>query len=99
MKRPFAYLLPLTLLGACAHHDSPPAPAAILSPPSAAQLERRIDAIMRRHGVVTGAVGVLRRGNLAFERYYGEAVPGVATGPQTRFDVASITKTVAAETF
>lgn len=54
---------------------------------------------MRRHGIVTGAIGVLRHGNLAFERYYGEAAPGVAAGPNTRFDVASITKTVAAETF
>jgi CubicO group peptidase (beta-lactamase class C family) len=71
----------------------------ILSRPGTGQLDRRIDAIMQRHAIVTGAVGVLRRGNLIFETYYGEAAPGVPAGPQTRFDVASITKTVAAETF
>ena len=99
MKRLLASLLSLASLAACAHDGAPAGPAAILSRPDAAQLEARIDAIMRRHAIVTGAVGVLRRGNLVFERYYGEATPGVPAGPETRFDVASITKTVAAETF
>lgn len=99
MKRPLASLFALVSLAACAHAAAPASPAPTLSRPGAAQLDRRIDAIMRRHGIVTGAVGVLRRGNLVFERYYGEATPGVPAGPETRFDVASITKTVAAETF
>lgn len=96
MKQPLASLLALALFAGCTHSTIPPgaAPRA-----DAAQLDRRIDSIMRRHGVVTGAVGILRGGNLVFESYHGEAAPGVPAGPETRFDVASITKTVAAETF
>lgn len=97
-KKPLAIALalscgfmPLTLpIAGCAA-----SPSARLPSPSD---ERSLAAIVERHGIVTAGMGVLRGGELAWEGYFGEQAPGVPAGPETRFNVASITKTVAAET-
>ncbi|MBC2777303.1 serine hydrolase domain-containing protein [Parasphingopyxis marina] len=92
-------LLALTPVAACATTPQEPPASPALARPATAELAPRIDAIMERHGITTGAVGILRDGNLVYEHYTGEEAPGVPADADTRFDVASITKTVAAETF
>lgn len=94
-------VLPLGI-GACA---PPPPPATIAQAPVASRTdlpdqaaEAAIAEIVRRHGVVTAGFGVIRDGELVWELYVGEQSPGVPAGPDTRFNVASITKTVTAET-
>lgn len=64
------------------------------SPP----IEPALGDVLKRHGIVTAGIGVLRGGTLAWEGYFGEQSPGVPASAATRFNVASITKTVAAET-
>lgn len=54
--------------------------------------------LLEKHGVVTAGVGVIKGGELVWTGYYGEQSPGVPASADTQFDVASITKTVAAET-
>lgn len=54
--------------------------------------------LLQKHGVVTAGVGVIKNGALVWTGYYGEQRPGVPASARTQFDVASITKTVAAET-
>ena len=66
------------------------------SPPPG--LDRALADLVAKHGVVTAAVGLIDDGNLVWASYYGEQEPGVPASQKTRFNVASITKTVAAET-
>lgn len=58
----------------------------------------RLDAILLEHRIVTAGFGVIRHGELVWSHYSGEESPGVPASASTRFNVASITKTVTAET-
>ncbi|QLC26692.1 beta-lactamase family protein [Parasphingopyxis algicola] len=75
------------------HERIPP-----VSPERAALYDARFSELLERHGVLTAGVGVIRNGELVWTGYYGEQSPGVPASERTQFDVASITKTVAAET-
>ncbi len=59
-------------------------------------LDNQFDALLPAHGVATIGAGVIRDGELAWTGYFGQQAPGVPAGPSTMFNVASITKTVAA---
>lgn len=63
-----------------------------------AALDQNLSAIVAKHGVRTAGVGVIRNGKLVWTAYYGEQAPGIAANRDTLFNVASVTKTVAAET-
>lgn len=63
-----------------------------------ALFDARFPALLEQHGVWTAGVGIIRDGELVWTGYYGEQAPGIAASEDTQFDVASITKTVAAET-
>lgn len=58
----------------------------------------RLDATLREHRIITAGFGVIRNGELAWSHYFGEESPGLPADAATRFNVASITKTVVAET-
>lgn len=62
------------------------------------QTERAIADILARHNITTAGVGIMRDGALVWDRYFGEQSPGVPATHETRFNIASITKTVTAET-
>lgn len=61
-------------------------------------LERRLGEIVAEQHVITAGVGVIKDGELAWSAYFGEQSPGVPASAATRFNTASITKTVTAET-
>jgi CubicO group peptidase (beta-lactamase class C family) len=61
-------------------------------------LERRLGEIVAEQHVVTAGVGVIRDGKLVWSAYFGEQAPGLPASAATRFNTASITKTVTAET-
>jgi CubicO group peptidase (beta-lactamase class C family) len=65
-------------------------------PPAPARQD--LDDIVKRHRIVTAGIGLIGDGALVWEGYFGEQSPGVPATAETRFNVASITKTVAAET-
>lgn len=65
--------------------------------PSAADV-RAIDRLVKRHGVITAGMGVIRDGVLVWQHHAGEQSPGAPASAATRYNVASITKTVTAET-
>ncbi|TNE63970.1 MAG: class A beta-lactamase-related serine hydrolase [Alphaproteobacteria bacterium] len=67
-------------------------------PAPGAAVDARLGQVVARDGIVTAGAGVLQGGKLVWAGYYGVEAPGVPAGPDTRFNVASITKTVAAET-
>ncbi len=84
--------------------DSPPARVGSTSdlesvtPERAAVLDREFQDLLHNHGVITAGAGVIKDGSLVWAGYYGEQAPGVPASRDTLFDVASMTKTVAAET-
>ena len=89
-------------VGGCA--ASPPSPSQppvdieAVSPERAAELEERFSELLNRLGVVTAGAAVIQAGELTWTGYYGEQSPGVPASSETLFDVASMTKPVAAET-
>lgn len=89
----------LITLSACSLGDPGHAPR--LSPPSEAEramLERDIAAIVEEAGVVTAGVGMISGGELIWAGYFGEERDGVPADSESRFNVASITKSITAET-
>ena len=52
----------------------------------------------RQPNVRTAGIGVIKADRLVWSGYYGESSPGVPASSQTLFNIASITKTVTAET-
>lgn len=92
------WLILVTLLGGCAATPRPSAETGHgLRPPTPA-VERQLQTVLDQHRIVTAGLGVLVDGKLAWAMYHGDASPGVPANAATRFNVASITKTVTAET-
>ncbi len=98
MLRPAALAFAAVALAGCDRNDRAAAAAfgSIAEPdaPAAAAL----GAIFEDAGVNTAAIGVMKSGELAWSRVYGEVRPGVEATAATRLNVASITKTVVPET-
>jgi CubicO group peptidase (beta-lactamase class C family) len=69
-----------------------------VSPARARELDAAFLALIERHGINTAGVGVIQDGRLAWQNQYGQQSPGVPACAGTLFNIASITKTVTAET-
>lgn len=93
-----AAMLTLALFPISGPAQAQSAPAAEAPPLPNAATERAIAEILARHRIVTAGFGLIRDGRLAWEHYAGEQAPGMPASARTRFNVASITKTVTAET-
>lgn len=93
-----AWLVLAMLLDGCtsAPHPSAETHRGLRLPTPAA--ERSLRNVLDKHRIVTAGLGMLVDGKLAWALYHGDASPGVPAGAATRFNVASITKTVTAET-
>lgn len=61
-------------------------------------LTQRLSEVAESAGLVTVGAGLIRNGRLVWTGYAGEETPSVRAGPDTRFNVASITKMITAET-
>jgi CubicO group peptidase (beta-lactamase class C family) len=93
-----SWLILATLLGSCATTSRPSVETDHgLRPPTLA-VEQELHDILGKHRIVTAGLGILVDGKLAWALYHGDASPGVPANAATRFNVASITKTVTAET-
>jgi CubicO group peptidase (beta-lactamase class C family) len=62
------------------------------------RLSRQLANAIAQEQIVTAGIGLIRNGRLAWTAYYGDERPGVPANGDTRFNVASITKTITAET-
>lgn len=62
------------------------------------ELEGALAEVVARHGVNTAGLALIRNGQVVWQRQYGQQSPGVPASATTLFDVASLTKTVTAET-
>lgn len=62
------------------------------------RLDRGFELLVDEHGLATVGAAIIRDGAVSWSGVYGEQSPGVAAGPDTMFNVASIAKTVTAET-
>lgn len=67
-------------------------------PSPTSDLDRAVADVLAEHGIVTAGIGLVDDGRLVWTGYWGEQEPGVPASATTRFNVASITKTVTAET-
>ena len=63
-----------------------------------AALDRDMPALLSRHGVPSVSIAHVEKGRIVLAAAYGEQGPGVAATPDTIYNVASLTKPVAAET-
>lgn len=69
-----------------------------LSQSHIAAIDDTLKDVIANQGVNTAAIAVIKGGTLAWTGYYGEQAPGVLASARTQFNVASVTKTVSAET-
>lgn len=93
-----SWLMLAMLLGSCATTSPPSVETGRgLRPPPPA-VEQALQEVLDKHRIVTAGLGVLVDGRLVWSLYHGDASPGVPANATTRFNVASITKTVTAET-
>jgi CubicO group peptidase (beta-lactamase class C family) len=76
---------------------SEPASVAVEASLGQATWDVEIPAILERHKVPAIAFAVIDDGRIVAARTYGTARPGVAATQQTRFNIASLTKPLAAE--
>lgn len=60
-------------------------------------LDERVNAILDGKGIVTAGLGLIENGELVWSGYFGVEASGLQASADTRFNVASITKTVAGE--
>lgn len=98
MNRPVIFAL--LLCAACTHAELAASSDSERghAPLPATGLDRALGDLVAENGVIAAGVGLIDDGKLVWTGYYGEQEPGVPASPKTRFNVASITKTVAAET-
>jgi len=93
-------MLGLFLLAACGTSDTrkPSDGRAGHVPIPDSSVVPRLAVILRQHRITTAGFGVIRKGELVWSHYAGEEQPGVPASAATRFNVASLTKPVVAET-
>lgn len=87
-----ALLLPF-ITNADEHVDIEP-----ISKARAKILNNEFSKLIVKHGIQTLGVAVIKSGTLHWQNQYGFQSPGVAASSNTLFNVASLTKTVTAET-
>lgn len=64
----------------------------------AKKLDVAFASIVEQHQINTAGVAVIKNGNIVWQNYYGQQSDGVPASTDTLFDIASLTKTVTAET-
>jgi CubicO group peptidase (beta-lactamase class C family) len=62
------------------------------------ELEGGLAEVVARHGVNTAGFALIKNGQVVWQHQYGQQSSGVPASADTLFDVASLTKTVTAET-
>jgi CubicO group peptidase (beta-lactamase class C family) len=98
MNRLVIFALLISAVGTHAEPVAPPDSPRGHVPPPPAGFDRVLANLIAENGVLTAGVAVIDDGNLVWTGIYGEQEPGVPASEKTRFNVASITKTVTAET-
>lgn len=93
-----SWLILAMLLGSCATTSSASVKTGRGLRPPIPAVEQELQDILDKHRIVTAGLGLLVDGKLAWALYHGDASPGVPANATTRFNIASITKTVTAET-
>lgn len=62
------------------------------------QLEQQLPEILNEHDINTAGIGIIKNGELVWTLYHGQQNKEVKANSATMFDVASITKSLVAET-
>ncbi|GAB4186294.1 MAG: hypothetical protein Tsb002_10650 [Wenzhouxiangellaceae bacterium] len=64
----------------------------------AAELDKAFAELVEKHKINTAAVAVIKNSEIVWQSQYGYQSPGIPATEDTLFDIASLTKTVTAET-
>lgn len=62
------------------------------------QLEQKLPEILNQYDINTAGIGIIKNGELIWTHYHGQQNKEVKANSETMFDVASITKSLVAET-
>jgi CubicO group peptidase (beta-lactamase class C family) len=84
----------LLALAACASRPA----AAPATPALTSRLDAQVPALLAKYGVASVGVALIDDGRVTLTRTYGQQSPGVPATDATLFNLASLTKPVAAET-
>lgn len=97
--RGLASLVLLALLSACqSTQTEKPSDIPRVSAARAAEVDATLARLVEEHDVTTAGAAIIRNGDIEWTGYYGEQSPGVPASASTIFNVASISKTITAET-
>ncbi len=71
---------------------SPPIPAQQLTPTERAQLDSGVLAVLRSTGAPSASIAVVRRGQIVYERAYGNGRDATPASPSMRYAIGSVSK-------
>lgn len=89
--------LNISLVG-CSMSPVQAPPSSSLSVHNNAELNQSLPEILKQHDINTAGIGIIKNGELVWTLYYGQQNSTVKANSETMFDVASITKSLVAET-
>jgi CubicO group peptidase (beta-lactamase class C family) len=88
----------LASMTSCAQFKAQKSDIEDISAPRALMLNKALTALLDKHKINTAGVAVIKNRKLVWQNQFGLQSPGVPANAATLFDVASLTKTVTAET-
>jgi CubicO group peptidase (beta-lactamase class C family) len=88
----------LVLTSSCVFTSNPKQNTSHISVLTASALDRDLESILKKHKINTAGIAIIKNGNVAWQGYFGQQSSEVPASANTLFNVASITKTVTAET-
>lgn len=94
----FIMLFTSAFISGCVQTDANNFDIETISSSRALALDKGFLTLLKKHKINTAGVAVIKNGHIIWQNQYGQQSPGVPASNETLFNVASITKTVTAQT-
>jgi len=85
-------VLPLAVAGVLGFSTPSVAPAQQLTPAERAQLDSGALAVLKSTGAPSASIAVVRKGQIVYERAYGNGRDAIAASPSMRYAIGSVSK-------
>lgn len=96
--RNLVWLSALWLTVGCASQSQPELANPTGAVPDSVALDTQFEVILADYNMATAGAAIIQNGEIVWTGYYGEQAPGVPASRDTLFNVASIAKTITAQT-
>lgn len=91
-------LIAFAIIVSCAVNTAKDGDIESVSDSRALALDKAFSALLKKHKINTAGIAVIKNAKVVWQNQYGQQAPGIPASVDTLFNVASITKTVTAET-